>query len=178
MTTPHIPKNIGAALPDGLTVLDSDPGEFAVCRFRDVLIVAWPKRAAAASVARLKIASMEVNRSPRPVAASVHIVGEGAEIPSADARAGFMDLMKNHSRPARCMSVVLGGNGFWASALRSVVLGMRMVTQRSFALTFHSDTATSAHWLAKESQAFGGQPVDPEQLARAMDLVVQLARGV
>lgn len=167
-----------AAWPAGLTILDSEAGEFAVCRFGDVLIVAWPRQASAAAVGRLKVVSVAINRGPRPVAASVHMVGEGAAIPSAEARAGFIDLIQNHGRPARALSVVLGGNGFWASALRSVVLGMRMVTQRPFALTFHSDTPSSAQWLAKESQGFGGQPVNPDELAHAMDHVMRLARGI
>ena len=121
---------------------------------------------------------MEINRSERPVAASVHMVGEGAAIPSAEARAGFIDLMQNHSRPARALSVVLGGSGFWASALQSVVLGMRMLTRRDFALTFHPDTWTSAQWLCQQNTAFGGRPVDPKQLSQAMDYVMQLAKGL
>lgn len=166
------------ALASELTVLDVEPGEFAFCRFRDVFIAAWPTRATPEAVARLKVVSMELNRNPPPAAASVHLVGAGAAIPGAEARAKFVDLMNNHSRPLGALSIVLGGGGFWASALRSVVLGMRMVTPRSFAMNFHTDYASSARWIAKESRARGGAPFNPEELARAMEQVARFAEHV
>lgn len=168
--------NQGARAPE-LSVLDMEPGEFAFCRFHNVVIVAWPKRATPQAVARLKTVSIELNRNPPTGACSAHLVEEGAAIPNAEARTAFIDLMNNHTQPLGCLSVVLRGGGFWASAVRSVVLGMRMVTPRSFALSFHNDYASSARWLAKESRERGGEPFKAEDLVRAMEEVMRLAKG-
>ncbi len=168
--------NRAAHTPE-LLVLDAEPGEFAFCRFHNVVIVAWPKRATPEAVARLKTVSIELNRDPPAGTCSAHLVGAGAAIPSAEARAAFIDLMNNHTRPLNSLSVVLSGGGFWASAVRSVVLGMRMVTPRSFALTFHTDYESSARWLAKESRDRGGVAFKPDDLARAMAEVMRLAKG-
>jgi hypothetical protein len=69
----------------------------------------------------------------------IHIVKDKAGIPTPEARAGFLQLM---SEPALGhVAVVIGGQGFWASAMRSAITGMQIMSPRAFQLRLHGSVS-------------------------------------
>lgn len=165
-----------ALLPPDVRLLEGKHGEFAFCMWRETLIVAWPPEPDLVAVQRFKRVIETLMGEKPDKGSSVHLVAEGTAVPNGEARAALIDMMQNNTDGLECLSVVLNGHGFWASALRSVIVGMRMVTTRSYALAFHGDTASAAKWLAQEVRTRGGVAFDAAELARVLDAVCRYVR--
>ena len=90
-------------------------------------------------------------------------------MPTPEARAGFVQMMEQHSKELACVGTVLLGSGFWVSALQSVITGMRMISPRSFDHRINNSFEAVVSWLPKEHRKRTGVSVDPRELHAALD---------
>jgi hypothetical protein len=51
-----------------------------------------------------------------------------------------------------CVAVVVGGTGFWASAMRNAVIGLRVFASRKFELRLHGTVDEVVTWLPSAHQ--------------------------
>lgn len=49
---------------------------------------------------------------------NIHLICDGALVPSPQARTGFVHRMRDHADPLSNVGWVVGGFGFWASMMR------------------------------------------------------------
>jgi len=150
-----------------LTLLDSEPGAFALFAFDDVTIACWPKHATGETVGRVAMATASFVGAGRRFS-NVHLVKHGAALPTAEARAGFVGMMDRYAGDLACVAVALLGSGFWASALQSAITGMRMVSPRTFSMRIVNSMDAIAEWLPPAHLEKTGTALHAVELRRAM----------
>jgi hypothetical protein len=109
---------------------------------------------------------------------NVHLIRDGALVPTPDARSGFVRMMQEHAEQLANVAVVVGGTGFWASMMRSAVTGMRFVSPRTFELRLHADPQEIVGWLPQAHLKRCGTSLPDSTLAELLDGAAQtLAAG-
>lgn len=58
-------------------------------------------------------------------------------------------MMTERSSELACVAVVVGGTGFWASAMRNAVIGLRVFASRGFELRLHGSADEVVAWLQR-----------------------------
>jgi hypothetical protein len=135
---------------EDVTLLLREPRHFVVAHWRDVAFVHWQAKADGAAMERVH----EVLRSvvaEHPLGVSfVHVAEDGAGLPDADARRELSRMMADFADATVCVAVLLLGNGFWASAMQSVLTGLRLLAPpRPWQMRFATRSPEIAGWIAK-----------------------------
>ena len=130
-----------------LRVVGEFPGVFRLGIWNDVFLGAWFGGATGAAAEAL-VEIVERNR-PEPGAkrSYIHLVPQGMGLPDAAARSGFQRLMKTHAEEMACVAIIIEGTGFWASAMRNVAIGLRVVAPRSFAYRMFGSAQELLEWF-------------------------------
>jgi hypothetical protein len=157
-----------ALTSDGVTLLGSDPGMVSFFAFENITIVVWHGKPNPGSVDQLTRVS-ERRRKANPHGVSViHLVQGQWELPDSATREAFVRLMKDGDGQLAVVSVVIGGSGFWASAVRSLVTGFRVLARGSFDMGLHGEISEVVSWLPARHTARTGVAVKSEQLERVL----------
>jgi hypothetical protein len=168
-SAPDVPSD--AELLAEITIHDTEPGSFAIATWSHVLMVRWESAADGSAVERLAKVSKDLAAEQHQTRRSnVHIILDTAGLPTPEARAGFIHLMKAHADRLACVAIVVGGSGFLASAMRSLMTGMRLLSPRSFNYRLHGSTDEVVKWLPNEHLAKTGEPIDSRRLAHVLAL--------
>ncbi|HZU83852.1 MAG TPA: hypothetical protein VE987_13085 [Polyangiaceae bacterium] len=145
-------------------VIDSEPGHFVFGAWKNVFVAVWKAQATGNAVERLASA-IESMAAMRPGKRSnVHVIASGAALPTTEARAGFVKLMNRNREALACVAVVIGGVGFWSSALWSAMTALRMLAPRSFDFRLVGTLEELAAWLPAAHESKTGVRIDPEEL--------------
>lgn len=107
---------------------------------------------------------------------SVHImVPGGTSMPTAEARTEVGRIMRENAKHTTAAATLIPGNGFWASALRSMVTAILMLAPRSLAFRMFSDMESLAEWLAPLHSRGTGVVIQANELYRALRFVHRAA---
>jgi len=150
-------------------VLDSEPGAFLFGSWKNVFVAVWECQATMPAVDRMIRASTSLNAAHPTGRSNIHIIAHGAGLPTPEVRAHFVDLMKKHAEQLACVAVVVGGTGFWTSALRSFVTGLRWLAPRSFDFRMSTTIEEVVKCLPAEHQKRTGVEVDGRRLVQVLD---------
>jgi hypothetical protein len=173
----HLKAVSGSVGAPQLICLASAPGRFAFFGSQNVMIMVWLSAATGADVELLATA-IRPNLKLYPRGQShIHLVKNGAGMPTAEARAGFAAQMAQYDRQLACVAVALLGRGFWASALQGAITGMRMLAPRSFEMRTHSDLEDIVEWLPDAHGERTGVFLDPAELLAAMNQALLAGSG-
>jgi hypothetical protein len=152
------------ASPDELILLDAEPDRFAFWGWKNITVVVWWAQPDAASVGRLSRVT-ELRRTQHPAGMSnIHLIKGNIALPDAETRRALVQLMHELGPYLAASAVVVGGDGFWASTMRSVVTGMRVLTPRSYEMRLHSSSADVVAWLPQVHARRTGVTVEPDAL--------------
>lgn len=158
-----------AQLLKEITIHDIEPGAFYIGSWQGIVMVRWERTADLEAVQRLaKVSTALVSDQTVPRRSNVHIISESAGVPSAAARAGFVDLMKEHADRMACVCIVVEGSGFLASAMRSFLTGMRLLAPRAFQYRLFGSVDEVVAWLPAEHRARTGSEVDTRRFAQVL----------
>jgi hypothetical protein len=106
----------------------------------------------------------------------VHLVEDGAGLPDAVARRALAGMMESFSETTVCVGVVLMGNGFWASAMQSVLTSMRLVAPpRRWTMRFASRMSELSDWLPQLHMERTRQRIDRAELEAVLKAVLACA---
>jgi hypothetical protein len=158
----------GAVMPDEPRVVDAEPNAFAFHIWRNISIIVWHTQATGPAVERLAAVTREMMRDHPGGFSSVHIAKIGAPMPSPEGRQAFLDLLKVCTPQLKCAAVLIGGDGFWASALRGAATGLWLAFPKTFELNLSSDVDEVARWLAPKHEQKTGVRLDPEAVASVL----------
>lgn len=160
------------------TLFDHEPGQFYAAHYRNLSIVVWVGGADGASVQRVRgISQLLIGKFPDGHS-NVSIVLNGVPPPTDEARAAFNHIFDGRVSDLRCMAVVLEGEGFWASALRSTVTGLRNAATTAFTVKLFSELGPVSDWLPAEHLARTGVALDAAELRAALtEMRQEIARG-
>jgi hypothetical protein len=149
-----------------LILIDEDPGRYRFYKWQHVHLVVWVGPAVGATARRLGAATPP--QPPGTQRSDVHIVTSGTALPSADARSGFVELMKQMDGDIACIGVVIEGGGFWASAMRSAVIGLSMMAPKTLPFRAMGSFEDLTAWLPAEHRRRTGITIDSVGLRRAL----------
>jgi len=142
-------------------VTDAQPGAWSFGVWQNFVIGVWSARATAEAVGSLG----RTARSFKEKYTSLHIIKTGAALPTADGRAALVELLKERTGKLACITVVLLGSGFWASAVQSMITGLHMVAPSgSTKLRIYDTIEDAVAWLAKEHGTLTGVDVNASDL--------------
>jgi hypothetical protein len=117
------------------------------------------------------------NAHPEGVSA-VHVIANNVSLPDKDARAQLGRLSNRYANQLACLCYVVEGSGFWASALRSFLTGLRMLTQGSFKQHICADIAAAARWVPTPHSQKTNVSFSPGELADALTFVRRRAQSI
>jgi hypothetical protein len=159
----HSPASMTTA-DDELVVLDTEPGAFGFFAWKNVTIIVWMGPGSTAYVARLALASEGVRERFPKGGSSVHIVLPSAKLPDNPTRDSLVRLQDEYGDWLAGLGIVIGGSGFWASTMRSVITAMRLATKRAFELRIQGSVEEIAAWLPAIHEKRNGVVLDPARL--------------
>lgn len=126
------------------------PGVVMIGGWKNLRIVSWVAQAIGPAV---DVLALSMDRSQEyPQYSWVHLIRDKLALPDADARAGFVHMMTERSGELACVAVVVGGAGFWASAMRNAVIGLRIFASNKFELRLHGTNEDVVKWLPAAHQ--------------------------
>jgi hypothetical protein len=144
-------------------------GHYTVAVWGSVGIVHWVRQADLTAMKHVHRSLRRlVDEHPSGVS-FIHVIEDGAGLPSAEARGELSTMMAGFADATVCVAVVLLGGGFWASALQSLLTGLRLVAPpRRWTLRFATNTADLRNWLPRLHVERTHHYID----ARALDQVI------
>jgi hypothetical protein len=151
-----------------LSVLGVEPGAFTVYGWQNMTFVVWSGPATTASVAHLDRLTVQTRERYPQGSSAVHIVRGQTPLPSTEARQGLVRLTNEYGDWLAAVAVVIGGSGFWASTMRSVVTAMRMLGSREFEMRIHGSVDEVVEWLPVVHFKRSGVQVDGAELLAAL----------
>ncbi|MDD9936205.1 MAG: hypothetical protein OXT09_21515 [Myxococcales bacterium] len=109
-----------------------------------------------------------VMRERHAARSAVSFVLDGVPPPSEDAREPFSQLVHAAPSAISAMSTILEGEGFWASTLRSVIIGMKIEAGGQAAVEVHHGIEETVAWLPGVHHAKTGVEVNPSRLTAVL----------
>jgi hypothetical protein len=143
------------------------PGAF-FGSWKNVFVSIWQLQGTILAIDRMLAAIAAMPRIAEK-RSDIYVIAEGARLPEARVRDHFVDVIKSSSQVLAGVSVVVGGTGFWSSAIRSFVTGLHWLAPRSFDFRLHGSVEEVADWLPPVHERLSGVHLDPARLRRVLD---------
>jgi hypothetical protein len=157
---------------DDLTIVGSFPGVYQVALWQNISVTAWFGKAtlpAAQELARITTRTAASMAGQR--VSVIYLVAEAFGLPDSDVREVLLHIMKDNADLVGCLSVILGGTGFWVSAMRSVVTSLRVVAPRALDLRVHGKVEELLGWFPVEHLKRTGVNIDIDAFKRMLNSV-------
>jgi hypothetical protein len=168
----------GKGRGDELVISVHEPGRYVLGSWRNVLLFYWQVAGTPHAVALLEQAIIELHGEHSAGLSMVHLIKEGAGLPDPEVRKALLTSLGRHAEAIGCISVVMMGAGFWASALQSAITGLRMLAPpRSSLLRFSREPADLKAWLPHEHLVRTGQRLDDVRLLAVINELLALGNS-
>jgi hypothetical protein len=102
-------------------------GRYAAGTTRGAIVFCWLDDATVETVQFLEQLCEKQSAARTRCISALHVIHAGVGLPSSDVRTALVASMKRYASVLGSMGVVLLGAGFWASAMQSALLGVRML---------------------------------------------------
>jgi hypothetical protein len=136
--------------------------------WKNVVIAAWTIQGTGPLADELERVTAPVS-SAYPVGFSaIHLIAKRPPLPTSEAREKLIQATRTYSKNLACVGTVLEGSGFWASAIRSFIVGIRLVVPRSFEMQTYGSIAELAQWMAPLHTARTGVTVNAGELEKVL----------
>ena len=109
-----------------LVVLDAEPGRFALYGWKNITVAIWLARVETDAVERLARASAAYCVSYPQGLSNIHLVQQDIGLPDGRTRKRLIELSRGATPHLATVSAVVGGQGFWASRMRSLITGVHI----------------------------------------------------
>lgn len=152
---------------DGVRIFESTEGfTFAACE--DVFIALW-KTLPNLEASKHLAAAIETFGQRRPEGLVMLVIVNAAnELPDAATREAMARDMKRHESFTRAMALVYEGDGFRAAAVRSVFVGLQMLSRQALPTKVFAAVDEAAAWLVRQRS---GPAMTAPEIVTAVDLV-------
>lgn len=112
------------------------------------LIVLWKTETSARAVRELATL-LSGFAAERGQVALLQVIGDGAISPDAAARSALANMLKENEARLVASAVVYEGSGFRASMIRSIVIGISMLSRHECPHTVFASVSEGVAWLTK-----------------------------
>ena len=158
----RVPSSLPLDVPDGELV---EPGVLRRFLYENVAVLAWysaPTVSAIEEAYRLGLPLRQ--RYPRG-GSIVHVLrGNRLTIMDAPARDAMVKAANDLGNYTAAVAAVLAVDGFLASAVRSVITGLRVRSKHDFEYRLHATSAEVISWLPQVNLVKTGVEIDPQRL--------------
>ena len=152
-----------------LALLASERAAYAFYRWENVAINLWASQPDARAVDLLgKLTERSAQECPNGIA-SIHWIANGAGLPTPEARSQLAEIAKRWDRHLLCVGVLLRGDGFWASAVRSALTGIVLLAPRAYQMRFYGELSPLTRFVSEQVQQRTGEAHDPARLLQAVE---------
>lgn len=165
------------SLSSELRLLDEERGRFAFFAWRNITIVAWCSSPDAAAISRLARAGEAQVRAHAQGLSDVHIVMGKISFPDAATREALITESRKAVPHVSTVAVVLGGEGFWASAMRSFITGIHVLLPGRVQLKLFGRVDELANWLPQIHSSRTGVDISALRLAAALNQAQEHVRA-
>jgi hypothetical protein len=149
-------------------VIEIDPGVCYSGAWANVTLTHWVSRGTVSAVECVARVGSALREQYPMGTSAVHLIREGAGLPTPEVREGLMKLMNDKVERRGCVGIVVGGTGFWASAVRGLITGLRSASSREYPLKLAGSIDEIVSWLPEPHFKRTGTALDPADLARAL----------
>lgn len=163
-----------AVTSDIVSPLDSLPGVVTIYGYKNVNLIVWDGPANVEAVEVLGRVTARRRRTHPEGLSAVHVVRTQITMPDAEVREAIVKLMKQVEGVVGAIAFVVGGGGFWASSLRSLITGMKMLSRSSFELRLHGGLDEAAAWLPAAHMKRTGVQLESNDLLAALNQITRL----
>jgi hypothetical protein len=153
----------------GLSMLDCEPGQFRYNSYRNLTIGLWAGQATLDAVLRVAQISERMREAHPEGHSSVVFVLAGAPAPTPDAQAAFAHVLDDRTTALSCTAIVVEGDGFWASGIRSAITQARLAAAGSVKLRVHDRIDELLEWFPAEHQRRTEVALRKSELRRVLE---------
>lgn len=158
----------------GIELVSESPGVNRIWVWRNVVVIHWTGKGSAEDARKLGPLGQEIRARLRTQKLSyIHIVQNNLPMPDADTRDVLLQLSREHADETASVAVVIEGGGFWASAIRGFVTGIRVLAPREINIRMHAAIAELVPTFPEDHARLTNIELDPIELVRQ----VEHARG-
>lgn len=151
--------------PLQLEILVDSPVYFRIGVLGNMVAVGWRGAMDDAAVAQLGQVAHDLKERAGPVRHSyIHLMTERVQLPDANTRNAIAKVLPGLTEHVGVVVVVLDGSGFWVSALRGFLTGVRVLAPRNFDIRAESSLENVLSWLPAEHEKRTGVAFSREQL--------------
>ena len=108
----------------------------------------------------------------------LQVIGDRATPPDSTVRAALAAMLKDNEQGIVASAVVFEGSGFRASMIRSVVIGISLLSRPKCPHTVFASTAEGTEWLSGYMKSNGSPHYAPDRVRLAIDDLRQRIRLV
>jgi len=145
------------------------PGTMRVWNWQNLVVCAWRGQATSPAAAVLARIMRDLHARASDVRRSyIHLIPDQAGLPDAAARRTISNIMTDYEESIACVGVVIEGGGFWASAMRNVVIGLRVLRKTPFEYRIHATDEEVVSWLPQCHTQKTGVPLLGEDLRKLL----------
>jgi hypothetical protein len=142
----------------------------AVATVGRTLVVLWQTETSAHAVAELATSLAQFAKEVGRLGL-LQVIGDRAVVPDTAARTALATLLKANESRLVASAVVFEGAGFRASAIRSIVIGISMLSRPKYPHTVFASTTAGVAWLSRQLDESWRDSADGMQ--RAIDRLRQ-----
>jgi eukaryotic-like serine/threonine-protein kinase len=132
------------------------------------LVVLWQTETRGQAVTELA-ALLARHATESGSVALLQVIGDQAIPPDSATRARLGEMLKTHEQRIIASAVVFEGTGFRASMIRSIVVGISMLSRPKCPHTVFASTSDGIEWLSGHLKSSGGAQHSPAGMQRAID---------
>ena len=152
-----------------LTHLNSVPDVYSAYLWKNVAITLWFGAATTESCVSLERGCRkQAAEHPQGLSLVNIMIPGGRSMPGAAVRAELSRILRDHSQHAAAIAVIIPGSGFWASALRSMVVALSMLRPRDMQLSIFGSAPPLVEWLLPLHAARTGVQLQAAELLAAL----------
>jgi hypothetical protein len=133
-----------------------DDDDAIIATWRGHVLALWHGASTVAAAERLERVALDCTRKNPGRVAYLALINASVPLPDAGARAVYARLGRQLGTSIACISVVLEGRGFVASAMRAAVTGIGLAARISFPLACFAELDEAASWASQSVARRGG----------------------
>jgi hypothetical protein len=139
--------------------------------WRNIIINAWGVPASTILAGELRKIMAHVSAEYTRWS-TVHVVIGASSLPAKDVRAEFAKISKDFQHEMEYSAILIWDDGFWASAVRSLITGMAAFTNRPAQIKLCGSADELARWMAQGHSTKTGELVEVAELTQAVEWLV------
>ncbi|HTU56878.1 MAG TPA: hypothetical protein VMF89_00565 [Polyangiales bacterium] len=137
---------------------------------RNVTFSAWNTTPTAEHVAAFTALAKQLIEV-YPKSSNVTLVMRETELPGTDARVALEELTAQYAPYIHSVALVIDGDGFWASMIRSFLTGLHLLRGHGYGCKAFPNTAEANPWLVPAHNAETGVSVTAREVDMACEAV-------